>query len=468
MIKDPDLFTLSSSLLNVGVDGNIWIEPSTLQITLRTYAALGVDVELNLSNDGASLQAFYSFLKEEWKADNTLIKYDFPMLSIHPEQFEFIDGWKPADTTTSDLFKNGGYAIKNKVSGTSAEEYLCGITLGDLDVIDQAYFQQIAGGDPSDITLAGKVNQCIKIYGDGGGEGLNNSSAIDYRSYFKLFVREQARTYDQSEIADIGVSLLTYQAYRFPLSSDVDDAIANDDTAISTTLPYTNMSITYLDTPVTRSIGGVNYNFDIIIDADVSASGVFPTVEEIYEFAQYSLRQSTDIDAGAGVAKGYITDSLLSFSGSTLITATGVYIDGFNQDDINRIEFYDTSATKRIFPFISGGTIEFNANLVNDSGAVYRMFFTDANGSNFGDSDALLVKDNDGVDISGDITGSSVSFTFDYDGNVQGGRTAGTDANITVVAIGLDKAQYINTTAILKKSSNNTVSLVSSLERNYV
>ena len=57
--------------------------------------------------------------------------------------------------------------------------------------------------------------------------------------------------------------------------------------------------------------------------------------------------------------------------------------------------------------------------------------------------------------------------TFDYDGNVQGGRTAGTDAAITAVAIGLSTGQYVSATGTIARSTANSISLVAALERNY-
>ena len=92
------------------------------------------------------------------------------------------------------------------------------------------------------------------------------------------------------------------------------------------------------------------------------------------------------------------------------------------------------------------------------------MFFT----SNFGSGSALLVDDNDGADISGNIGGSAtVSWSFDYDGNTQGSRTAGTDAAVTVVAIGLNTAQYVSATATIGRATGQNISLVAPLERNY-
>jgi len=461
-IIDPDSLVRSTTLGNLGTDGNIWIDTATNTISMASYG--------DLSTDGVTLQSFYSYLKEEWKSDSALIKFPFPMVAITPEQFEFVDGWKPADQTTSDLYRDGGYAIKNS-DGSSAEEYFGCITLGALGGSDQVYYQQDGTGvtpNPSDdIVLTGVVNQCIKVYGDGGGLGIDNANALDYRSAFKIFVREYQKQYAQSQLSDIGVTTLTYQAYRFPLANSADLKISHNDTDVSSNAPYTDMNITYYGTPQSRTIGASDYDFNVIIDADVANDGGLPTAEQIYEFVQWSLRQTSDIDAGAGDVKGNTADSLLRFVGDTLVTSQGVYIDDFSSQDINRIEFYDNTNTKRIFPFVAAGSINFNQNLVDDSGAVYRMFFTDANGNNFGDTDAIIVKDNDGNDISGNIGSSSVQFTFDYDGNVQGGRTPGVEAGVTVVAIGLDKAQYVKTVSSIARTNANSVSLVASLERNY-
>lgn len=469
----------------------------------------------NLSTDGVTLQCLYSFSKEEWKNDNTLIKFPFPMVAITPEQFELINGWTFEDQATIDLIRDAGFAIKN-ANGSSAEEYIGAITLGVLGETDQVYFQQEDGGASTDIVLPGVVNQCIKVFGDGGGLGLNNGSAVDYRSYFKIFVREYQKSYAQAELSDIGVATVTYQAYRFPLANQSDLKITHDDSTVSTSAPYNNMSITYLngtgfqawvnatvypagavvsdggrwystaaggtsngtgvgdDTGVTdwvafageRQIGSSYFAFNVIVDADVADSGSNPSAEEIYEFVQYSLRQNSDIDAGAGTVIGETADSLLTFVGDTLKTENA-FIDDFSAVDINRIEFGDVLDSTRTFPFVAAGSVIFSDTLVADSDPVFKMFFTDANGNNFGDSDAIVVEDNDGNPIEGAVTGSSVTFTFDYDGNSQGGRTPGTDAPVTVVAIGTDNAQYVLATGTITRTSTNSISLVAALERNY-
>ncbi|NJK44521.1 MAG: hypothetical protein HC933_09725 [Pleurocapsa sp. SU_196_0] len=76
--------------------------------------------------------------------------------------------------------------------------------------------------------------------------------------------------------------------------------------------------------------------------------------------------------------------------------------------------------------------------------------------------------DNVGADMTGNVGGSSsLTLSFNYDGNNQGGRTPGTDAAITVVGIGLNTGQYVKATGTISRSTANSVSLVAALERNY-
>jgi hypothetical protein len=86
----------------------------------------------------------------------------------------------------------------------------------------------------------------------------------------------------------------------------------------------------------------------------------------------------------------------------------------------------------------------------------------------YGSTSALIVDDNAGADIAGTVGGAaSVSKSFNYDGNVQGGRTAGVDAPITAIGIGLATGQFVKATGTMARSTANSISLVAALERNY-
>jgi len=433
LITDPDD-------LNQGSE--ITINTATKQITLTTTG--------NLSDDGVTGQAFYSFLKEEWKNDASLIPYPFPMVSITPEQFEFVEGWVPANDTTRNLIRSAGWREIN-ASSVLEREYMGIVSLGNIDNADTGYYAFSTDTAKTDFDFTGTINQAIQTFGD------SSNGNFDKRSNtLTVYIRAQGKTYGSATSTSIGLTALNYIANRFPLAEAADSKISASDVTIASSAPYTGMSITY--GAVTRSIGGVSYNFDVVVDGNNG------TAEQIYEFVQYSLRLATDIDNGSGSEIGVLAESLMGFAGDTLRTNTGAYIDGFNTNDTNRLEFTDTGGTVRTFPFVAAGTISFNANLVSDSDAIYRMFFT----SGFGSSTALLVDNNSGVDISGSISGNpTIAFDFDYDGNTQGGRTAGTDANVTVVAIGLDAAQYVAAEGTITRATGQNISLVAPLERNY-
>lgn len=62
----------------------------------------------------------------------------------------------------------------------------------------------------------------------------------------------------------------------------------------------------------------------------------------------------------------------------------------------------------------------------------------------FDSLDAIVVNDNAGPSaIEGQIDAASKIFDFDYDGNVQGGRTAGEDAPVVIVAQGLNDSEWV-------------------------
>ena len=137
-----------------------------------------------LSNDGATLQAIYSFIKEEWKDDTALIAHPFPFVAITPEQFEMDDSWTfhtgtdaagqgagdtVQDIETRKLVRTGGWR-EIGTDGVLDKEYVGVITLGQFEdnVNDNAYFQQ--GDDPTsttsttDFQFAGPVNEAILSY----------------------------------------------------------------------------------------------------------------------------------------------------------------------------------------------------------------------------------------------------------------------------------------------------------------
>lgn len=467
------------------VDPDDLNQNTEITITPGASGTIALSIAGNLTSDGVTVQCVYSFLKEEWKDDGTLIKYPFPMIAITEESFEMIDDWNWSNDATRLLLRDGGWAYKNP-AGVSRTEWANITTLGSFvnENADTAYYIQISAGQaPTDFNLTGPVNQAVQIYADA------NHGNYDYRDFFKIYLREYAKTYDSYDLlTEQNLSALTYKKYAMPLANASDTVkITHSDAVVSAGGDYANIDVSYYDSAQQFVIGSFGTrDFHIVIDADSK------TAEQVYEKIQYLLRQDANINenwAATMTVTGSIADELLQFIGDDLNTqynetwakpsmggGGGVYITNYAVADTNRIYFYDDTNTRVYFDYVATGRITFNTNLLNDSDAYYWMFFTSVPSGDYGTSNAIIVDDYDGIPISGSITNNPsitagneyIDFTYDYDANTQGGRTAATNAATTIVCIGLETAQYVSTTTLtLQRTKTNNVSIVAALERNY-
>lgn len=471
LLDDPDQFT--DSALD---DGSTNVYINTTAQTIKLVPGVGGLV----AADGALLKAVYSFIKEEWRNDpltKNLAAFDFPFQPITDEFYELKDGWNWADAVTRQSIRRGGWLVRDTAGNVT--EHWAAIAILSAQSDDQIYYE-LPDGTVADFNFPGNTAEAVQIISDPNGDGdyadgFDNSSNIVVRN------RQQGQTYSSASSTQAGeASLLAPKLFSLGLPTGTDLNISTADVGIDANsdgtadvAPYTGMSITFFTTPQSRLIGAVNYDFGIIIDGNNG------TREQIYEYVQWALRQTNDQDAGVGVLNGNVMPQLLEFVGSDLKTlnatnyqggGTGVYIDNFSAVDTNNLFFQDNTGTEQKFPFVAAGTLQFNTNLVNDTDAVYRVYFSDGvdPGLEFGNSTAILVDNNAGTDLSGSVSGqASISFDFDYDGNTQGNRTAGTDANVTAIAIGLNTGQYVKTSATIGRNTGNIINFVSATERNY-
>lgn len=458
IISTTDL-TLAPNIGALGSTQNLFIDFTTFKIHLAEHGAL--------DSEGVNINTVYSRLKQLWISEPGFSAYDFPMETITTTQFEMINGWDWADDTTRLLIKDGGWTYKittTTKNDTISSVYFNLTTLGNFDSpLDQAYYIHTADGTPVNFNLSGQVNQAIQIFGDAA------HGNFDYRlstnSNFVVYLRVQGKTYAAYNL-NVAQAIEEFEPtkYTLPLENRADLDITESDANIAINAPYTGMSITW--GAVQRTIGAGTYNFGVVINGNNG------TLQEIYEFVQWSLRQSTDIDAGAGTQIGQIADELLAFVGPTLVTKLtsngGVYVDNFREVDTNDIKFVDDLGEERSFPFIAAGTINFSPTLVTAGvNGKYWMYFLNANGNEFNSPNAIIVDDADGIDITGTIPGASTSFSFDYDGNVQGGRTAGTNAQVVLVALGTVGSQYVKAEGTISRSTLNVFTLTGAQERNY-
>ena len=216
-----------------------------------TLKTITLNIAGNLSNDGVTLKALYSFCKEEWKDFANLIAVEFPFVPITDESYELVEGWDFADDASRYLIRTGGWAVKN-TSGAFTQKWAGIVGLGTVEANDQLYFNQ--GQGAVNIQLTGQVNQAVQIYDDPNGDG-NLTDGFggdggDRTGVFTLFVREQAQTYDSANLVSIGVSALDSQAYRFPINTGGDTKISASDNTIDTTAPYTDATNQFTATDI--------------------------------------------------------------------------------------------------------------------------------------------------------------------------------------------------------------------------
>lgn len=437
----------------------------TIDETLKTFT---LNVAGNLvAKDGVTLQALYSKFVELW-ATSTYQDSPFPMYAIDAlsGQFQFgtdgstFSGWKPANDATRQMLRDGGWSEYNS-AGALARQYVGIVGLGSVSAGAQLYYQKVSGGTAANFTFVDQCNEGIQVYGNIAADAT--TTTFDSRVYFKSYVREYGKKYKDSILADTGKTATGAYLVNMLLSNEDDLKIQAADGAMSGA-PYSGITVAYYTANQTRSIGGTNRNFKIIINGNNA------TLEQIYTKVQYLLRQATDINTGGtdGVKTGKIQNALLAFVGDTLVTSQSVYIDNILSADSNRIEFYDDSNTKRTNPYTAAGTITFNAPL-QGAGSSFRMLFTSPPGANndFGESGAVTVNDATGTPITGLISSGSIAFTYDYDGNVQSGFTAGTDRAITLIGIRPGSGKYVAATGTLTRSKAISLSLTAEQDRVY-
>lgn len=444
---------ISPSQLNVGTE-------LTINTTAKTFT---LNVAGNLvAKDGVSFQALYSKFIQLWET-TAYNKFEFGFYAIDALSGQFqigtngqtFNGWKPANDATRQMIRDGGWS-EFSATGQLLRQYVGIVSLGEVNTGAQLYYQKTLNGVSSNFTFADEVNEGIQVFGD-----VTNGS-FDNRSFFKGYVREQGKKYKDSVLTDTGKTSTGANIVNLLLSNEDDLKIQVSDSTVVSSTPYTNINVEYFATDQNRTIGGVSYPFRTIIN------GANATAEQIYTKIQYLLRQGTDIDNGTGTVVGKTANLLLNFVGDTLITTTGVYIDNYNTNDVNRLVFTDKNGVTRTEPFTATGTLNFNSFLTLGGTGYYRMYFTDLSGvADYGLAGAVTVNNASGTGIFGSISSSSIPFSFAYDSNSQGGRTPGTDAQVTIVAGNAGSAKPVVTTYTITKSTGQGISLVAENDRAY-
>lgn len=413
--------------------GNTPVANENVIINTTTYK-ISVTAEI----DG---RAIISALDDFWHAQPGMSLYRFPAYAIDETSAKYqigYDGnlynaWQWEDLATKKNIKSIGWKQHN-IDGTVAEEWF-GVTTPPGGVPDtaQPYYQTSANGSPVNFAFTGSVNEAVQVYGD------SAHGNFDARAFFKVFAREQGYVFASSDLSSVSRSATGPYSQAFGLTVSSDDKITHIDSVVNSA-PYTLLALTYYNADQSRSIGGTAYPFRIIIDNSTANLNRF----QIYERLQYLMRQSTDVDAGSGTVVGKTAEQIVWFVGTTLYSTAA--IDGLDSNDINDVVIIDKNGVQLRHPYASAGKFNFNSLISSASSAKYSVVFYDPTataGDEWGAAGGILVNDKDGNPLAGSIGGAAFkNWSFDYDGNSQGGRAPGTDADCVIIVTSPGNIRY--------------------------
>jgi hypothetical protein len=247
-IVDPD--SLNIIIDAAGTSEEVRVNTTTKTIELRVLGAL--DDNSPGSTSGVTMQALYSFLKEEWQTQAALNKFRFPLKSFTKNEFQWINGWAPENAQTRQLVRDAGW--QETVAPSNGDLYAGFISLGNFDnVADQGYYAQEAGLNPTvtpNFDKTGNVNEAVLVF---------DADGSDLTGYFKAFLREQGKLYSSYDLlTEQTLSALEATLYRFPLSNESDLNANSSDAYIDADAVVTFTNATNI----------VNYTSHPFVDGD--------------------------------------------------------------------------------------------------------------------------------------------------------------------------------------------------------
>jgi hypothetical protein len=408
------------------------------------YVGAGDSPPNNLTNDGVTIKAVYSKLKDAWRTDADLIKFDFPMGPITDESFELINGWNwdkgksaspqrvsgtdGVQAETTELLRTGGWQVVNTANVTT-EEWAGIITLGALADTDQVYYQQVDDetvDNTANFLLKGRVNQAVQIFDSAPSPDTSN------KTYFKVFVREWKKTYASSAFDEIGVTTATFQAYRFPLINAVDLNVTHAEEVVNGTAGFIT-NATGTGTAQTYTTGIIEHG--LAVDDVVTITGMNPAGYNATSASVTAVTSTTftiaGSESGAFVSGGAVQLDLYAAMAITYARDT--------DDERVLNEEASTGTQGYVTGVWQSGTAYNVGDVAQDTNSPARWFIVTVAGTSSGDASNLAGGSDTGVtwaaySFEREInTDNFFAFTVAIDGDTGTANANDGDASISFI-----------------------------------
>jgi len=392
-------------------------------------------------------------------AGSSYMQYPIPMVgNIKDALYTLANGWLLTDSTSLGYLYNGGLidtAIDNRWTNTKTIS-------GDDFTGVQIYYDQT--GTPTNFSATGLVNTLLPVRASG--TDINGQSYTVYSrpfgsTYSQFSVTASAGGIDIVPLSiasdpqillsqgtvdaysDITIAWASIYRSAFDGATTTKYTLNGNHTNVVTTftvnealdasvpasgsfqvegevITYTGKG-TYTFTGCTRGAyrttasshaGGKDLStnmkqYSVVVKTTNSAR----TLSEIYQWIQSQLTKGTDIDTLTGGHIGKLTSPLVSFTG-TMITNTGVWVEGFTSVDVNSITYTDITSATHSAPLSVSVVVNIDSSIIGGQVLVTSL-------DNTGYTDATYTPANIVATIINETSGSaSVSTTLTYTADV--------------------------------------------------
>lgn len=351
-----------------------WLgDTTTYKSVFFDTAGLGVYLleQGNLSVDGVTGQAVYSFAMQEWKDDSFLIaNAPFPMLTIDSDAGKYIigqdisgnnNGFNWVDDAgnsirTRKLLRNAGWDEVNS-SGVTTSRSVGVVTLGSFEAptTDVAYYQfgtDTTVDDTVDFDFAGPVNEAVEFFtflGDLAGDTPAFATTSTFTRATGDFVADGFKVGGQITITN---------------------STSNDGTYLLTAVSATSMTISTTWTAEAIGTTTIAVNNDNAMTLRLRVRDADP---EGKTFAQANL-----ISAGKTILGNFVYSFPLANGTDLKITVTDVGIDA-NSDGAADVAPYtgmgiEYFATPQARTDLVGGSVNFGIIVTGNNGTAEEVF----------------------------------------------------------------------------------------------
>jgi hypothetical protein len=464
-------------------DGNIFFDVATGEVEIITAEELaqvnfGSGLEANPLTDqlGIKFEALYAFENQERRLDENLRKYDryFKGTFKFGGAYEIVNGRKFADTDRAKIRGSGWN--ERAANGNNDRIYFGNKGLGLIESGSQPYYQLSAGGPPVNFAKPGQIDEAVQVYGTtaNGDTGAGN---FDSRTYEAVSIRTFGYNYDRkTTTGDLGIAELGGYSTGFAVTETPHLTTGSytlaDVYGGAQVTPWTGMTLEKLAVAQTETgFNEVDGNFTWVLNNTANGN-----LNQCVAFLDALSQTDDDIDSGSQtVTNGKRVGTWYSYNAQGQIVtrsgadSLGLFIENIPTADEQRIVFTDDAGNLKTRPFNVSVNVDPGSFAIADSLAWYHAFFLDVGSNDFNTSGAITVEDAGSSPVKGnvsaDVVGGKITFSFDYDGDTVGG-SAGTDKDVVMEVEGDGGATAAKTIFTINRTSTINVTCAPGLETN--